>query len=535
MRLSPWFIVPSLVCLIVAIPILTILISLFQPRFEVWQYLWETRLLDLIWNTLRLAVGVGVGTFLLGTSLAWLVVMYQFPGKRFFEAMLLLPLAMPGYVIGFVFLSQWDYAGTIPTLYRQYFGYTAWFPEVRSYPGVVLVLTLVLYPYVYLLSRSAFREQNASLLEAARSLGVSRRQLFWKVALPLARPSIAVGVSLALMETLADFGTVGNFSYDTFTTAIYQMWFGLFDKAAAVQLAGMLLLFNLMLFYLEERTRGQSKYYQIHGSTRRPEPFQLSRGKVWIAVLYPSCVLGMAFVYPVTVLIVWVVQDLSERFDERYWKLLENTLLVSATTGVLTLCIAVLMAYSKRLFPGKPMHLGTRLASMGYALPGSVIAVGVLVPLSTLDHWLDDLATSWFDLSIGLLFTGSMLGMVFAYTVRFLAVAFNPVDTNLSKVTPTMDMAAHSLGASRRRVLRRIHLPLIESGMITGFIIVFVDVMKEMPATLLLRPFGYDTLATRIWELTSESYWEDAALPALTIVCSALIPVLLLIKLSKKT
>ena len=533
MRKFPWFIASFLACALITIPILTILFYLFQPRLEIWAYLWETRLLELIWNTLRLAFGVGIGTFLLGTHLAWLVVMYQFPGKRFFQGMLLLPLAVPGYVIGFVFLSQWDYTGTIPTLLRQWLGTNIWIPEIRSYLGVVLVLTLVLYPYVYLLSLAAFRDQNVALLEVAINLGKTRKQLFWHVALPMARPSIAIGVLLALMETLADFGTVEIFSYDTFTTAIYQLWFGFFDKAAAIQLAGLLLMFTLTLFYIEGRSRGKAKYYQIHGNSRPHAPFVLKGKRLIIAILFPSVILGLAFFYPVSVLIVWVFQGIDEQLDLRYWNLLNNTVLVAAITGGVVLLLAILFAYGKRLFPGKPMQWITRFSSMGYALPGSVVAVGALLPLAAVDQWINVFSESWFDQRWGLIFTGSMLGMVFAYTVRFLAVSFNPVDANLSAIVPTMDMVAYTLGASHIHVLWKIHFPLIRGGLITGFIIAFVDVMKEMPATLLLRPFGFNTLATRIWELTAESYWEDAALPALTIVAVALIPVLVLIKFGK--
>lgn len=531
MRKSPWFIASFVACLIISIPILTIVFFFLQPQLAIWAYLWDTRLLELIWNTARLALGVGVGTFLVGTHLAWLVVMYQFPGRRYFEGLLLLPLAMPGYVIGFVFLSQWDYTGTVPALLREWVGFNFWMPEVRSYLGVVFVLTLVLYPYVYLLSLSAFRGQNVALLEAAICLGKTRKQLFWQVALPMARPSIAIGVLLALMETLADFGTVEIFSYDTFTTAIYELWFGLFNKEAAIQLAGLLLLFTLILFYLEAKTRGEAQYYQVHGKARPHTRFVLKGKRLVIAILYPSLILGLAFVYPVSILGIWVFEGLAEQLDAQYWELLQNTLSVATISGGMALLLAVLFAYGKRLFPQKLMVGITRFASMGYALPGSVIAVGTLLPLATADRWLNHVSERWFNESLGLLLTGSIAGMVFAYTARFLAVSFNSVDTNLSAITPTMDMAAFTLGNHRREVLWKIHVPLLRNGLVIGFIIVFVDVMKEMPATLLLRPFGFSTLATRIWELTAESYWSEAALPALTIVCAALIPVLFLIKL----
>lgn len=529
-----WVVLSFLICGLISIPILTIIFHVLEMRIDMWTFLWETGLVTLVLNSLGLVIGVGVGTFLLGTSLAWLVVMYRFPGARLFEGALLLPLAVPGYVIGFVFLSQWDYTGTIPSLLRQVFGQSIWIPDFRSYIGVVFVLTLVLYPYVYLLARSAFRRLNYSLIEAAINLKKTRKELFWKIGLPMARPSIAVGVMLVLMETLADFGTVELFSYDTFTTSIYQLWFGLFDKNAAIQLSGVLLIFVTILFYLEHRSRGMAGYVQVTGSSKPFPAFQLKGKKAIVATCYPALVLIMAFIIPVFILARWVVLEIIVEIDDRYFEILKNTILVGVGASTVVLFVALFFAYGRRLFPGKLTNFLTRMSTFGYALPGSVIAVGALVPLAFADHLVNYFSETMINRSVGLIFTGSLFGLIFAYTVRFLTIPFNSIASNLSNITPNMDKAAFSLGATVKQTLFRVHFPLIRGGMVTGFIIVFVDVMKEMPATLLLRPFGFNTLSTRIWELTAEAYWEDAALPALTIVMIALIPVFMLIGFGKK-
>ncbi|MBF0240337.1 MAG: iron ABC transporter permease [SAR324 cluster bacterium] len=525
-----WFAGIIMTAGLVSIPLVGIAFTLFQPRWEIWKYLWETRLPELIWNTVRLAAAVGVGTFILGTSLAWLVVMYSFPGRKWLEGLLLLPLAMPGYVLAFVVVSQWDYFGVFPTMIRSWFGKDSWIPDVHSFFWVAMVMSLVLYPYVYLAARAAFREQNQELLNAARLLGTSHRQLFTRLALPLARPSITAGMALALMECLADFGTVGTFSYDTFTTAIYEMWYGMYDRHAGIQLAGMLLLCTLALFWIERKTRGKAEYFQLHGKRKPLMPKPLSGVKALIAAGYPMLVLTMSFFYPVGILLFWVTSGIDEKFDHRYLEALFNTLKLAGLAAMITLAVAILLAYGKRLFPFKMITGMIRFSSMGYALPGTVIAVGVLIPLGWLDRTLNDWSEQLWHQPVGLIFTGTIVGMLFAYVVRFLSVGFSAVDSSLVRVLPSMDMAAKTLGASRISILRKIHLPMIEGGLLTGFIIIFVDVMKELPATLILRSFGQDTLATRIWQLTKESYWADAALPALTIVMIAIIPVWLLIR-----
>jgi iron(III) transport system permease protein len=531
-RIDGWPVAAAVVALLVASPLLVVISSLAAPRFDIWQHLWQTQLTELIWNTVRLMLGVGAGVFALGTGLAWLVTRYRFPGRAMFEWLLILPLAMPSYVIGFVFLAIFDYTGPVQSWARSAFGSPLWFPEIRSYGGVTLVMSLVLYPYVYTLARAAFLEQAAGTIEAARSLGASPLAVFWRVAFPLARPSIIAGMSFALMEALADFGTVAIFGYSTFTVSIYRVWFGMFDRPAATQIASLLMLFTLALFLLERKGRGRAQFFQPHGTVRPFMPRPLRGWKAVAACGIVTLVVGVAFVLPVVQLMLWARGQWG--LDARYPEFLFNTLKLGVITALLATIAAVVVAYGLRLSRGRAVAACAAVASMGYALPGSVIAVGVLAPLALLDHTLDAFLQNWFGVSTGLLLTGSMAGLVFAYLARFLTVSLQTVEASLVKITPNMDMAGRSLGAGAARVLWRIHLPLMRRGLSAALILVFVDVMKEMPATLLLRPFGYDTLAVRIWQFTSESLWEAAALPALTIVAAGVLPVLVLVRSSAR-
>jgi len=524
---DPWVVAAGTVALLVATPILVVVSSLVSPSPDIWAHLWETQLVELIWNTLILIIGVGFSVLVMGTGLAWMVTMYRFPGRALFEWLLILPLAIPSYVFGFVFLAIFDYTGPVQSWLRGLFGPQVWFPEIYSYGGVTIVMTLVLYPYVYMLARAAFLEQAGATLEAARSLGARPVAVFWKVVLPLARPSLAAGLAFALMEALADFGTVAIFGYSTFTVAIYKVWFGMFDRGAATELASLLIFFTLGLYLLERTTRGRARFYQTEGTVRAAGPKRLRGWKGLLASSVALLVVGVAFALPVVQLLVWAMG--SAEYEDRYPEFVLNTLMLGVTTAALAIGAAVVVAYGLRLSRRRLVRIFARIANMGYALPGSVIAVGVLVPLAFLDNSLDALLQRSVGLSVGLVFTGSMFGLVFAYLVRFLAVGCQTVEASLVKVTPNMDMAGRSLGVSKGGVLWRIHLPLIRGGLSAAAILVFVDVMKEMPATLLLRPFGYDTLAVRVWQLTSESLWEAAALPALTIVIAGILPVVLLV------
>jgi iron(III) transport system permease protein len=510
--------------LLIAIPILVVASSLVSPDTEVWNHLWRTQLGEILWNTLRLVFGVGVGVFFLGTGLAWLVTMYRFPGQGAFQWLLVLPIAMPAYVIGFVYRALLDYTGPVQTQFRVLFGKQVWFPDIASYGGVAIVMTLVLYPYVYLLARTGFLEQSAGKIEAARALGADSWNVFWKVALPLARPSIATGVALALMEALADFGTVAIYGYNTFTVAIYRVWFGMFNRSAATELATLLLILTLGLLALERAVRGRARFYQTESAMRPLSAKRLKGWKACAATVIGALVVAAGFAVPATQLLIWAFQ--GAQFDGRYPELLRVTVQLGVATAFLAVAAAVVVAYGLRLSRSGVVRVCARVATVGYALPGSVIAVGVLGPMAFLDHTIGKLLENALGISTGLIVIGSMGGLVFAYLVRFLAVSSQTVEASLVKITPSMDMAGRSLGAGTSAVLRRIHLPLIRRGLSVAAVLVFVDVVKEMPATLLLRPFGYDTLAVRVWQFTSESLWEAAALPALTIVLVGLLPVI---------
>ena len=496
-----------------------------------WAHLWRTQLLELALNTVALVAGVGLGTLVLGTALGWLVTSYEFPGRRLFEWALILPLALPAYVIGFAMLGLLEYPGPVQTAMRQALGPGAALPNPRSYGGVVLVMTLVFYPYVYLLARTAFREQGAATLETARTLGRTRWQAFRHVSLPMARPSLVAGASLAMMEALADFGTVATFGYRTLTEAIYRVWYGMFDRVAAAQLATLLLGFALSLLVLERALRGRARFAQSQRRGPGAERVLLAGGPAALASVACALVLAAAFVAPVGRLLVWAADGGWRSMGGALGPVLVNTVVLAAAAAV-TCALALALGYAARLHPSTSVRTATRLAGLGYALPGSVIAVGVLIPLARLDHALAAAAEWLLGRPAALVLTGSAAALVFAYVVRFVAVSLQTLEASLLKIPPSLDDAARSLGAGTGRTLARIHLPLIRGGVLTALVLVFVETVKEMPATLLLRPFGFDTLAVAVWERTAESQWLEASIPALAIVAAGLLPVFLAIRLS---
>ncbi len=531
-RVPAWTAAALAVAAIVAVPILAILSSLLAPAGEVWTHLWRTQLPELIVNTLLLLIVVGTGTLVLGTVLAWLVVGHSFPGSRLFEWALVLPLAIPAYVAGFAFLGMLEFSGPVQTALRDALGPGFRLPELRSLGGVALMMILVFYPYVYLLARAAFREQGEATLETARSLGRSRRQAFLEVTLPMARPSLAAGTSLAMMEALADFGTVATFGYRTLTEAIYRVWYGMFDRVAATQLASVLLLFALALLALERGSRGRARFVQAQ---RRGNPATVRLDGWSAAAATGTClaVLGLAFLLPVGQLALWAARSLSEaQVAPAFGHLLGTTLWLAGAAAAAAVLLAVVLAYAKRLGPSPAVRVAAQFSGMGYALPGAVIAVGVLLPLAWVDHAMAPVVDRLAGRPAALLLTGSAAGLLFAYVVRFLAVSLQTVDASLTQISPSLDDAARSLGARAGTALRRIHLPLMRGGLATAVILVFVETMKEMPATLLLRPFGLNTLAVEIWERTSEAMWQEAALPALAIVVAGLVPVALALRWS---
>jgi iron(III) transport system permease protein len=465
----------------------------------------------------------------LGVSLAWLTAVCNFPGRKFFSWGLMLPLAMPAYVLAFVQVGLLDFTGPVQTVLRGWFGSSAWFPPIRSTGGVVLVLTLAFYPYVYLLARNAFITQGLRAVEAAQMLGYTRFQAFWKVALPMARPWIAGGVTLALMETLADFGSVSIFSFDTFTTAIYKAWFSLFNLSAASQLASLLVLVVLVLAVIDQRLR-HNRRYAVKSFT--PVRIALQGGAKWAAAVFCAAIFAIAFAVPMLQLVVWVVDVWKEDFDARYPVFLLHSVWLAGVAALVVTVLGLLLSAIRQHHKDNTTQLIVRLATLGYAIPGTVLAVGVFIPVAWLDNQLISLA-AWFHWDVQQILKGSLVVMLAALSARFLAVAFQPIDAAMQRITRNQGNAARSLGLSPKKVLLHLQLPMVRGGLLTAALIVFVDVMKEMPITLMTRPFGWDTLAVRVFEMTSEGMWDRAALPSLAIVLAGLLPVILLIKKSE--
>lgn len=516
----------ALLAVVVIAPLAAVAVNALQPRWEVWRHLAETRLAALAWNTLRLLAGVAIGAGGLGVALAWLVGVHRFPGRRIFEWALVLPLAVPAYVYGFVVLALLDYTGPVQTWMRATFGPGAGLPDVRSYWGVVVVMSLVFYPYVYLVAKTAFAERGAASVEAAHSLGQSTFAGFWRLAVPLARPAIAAGLTLALMETLADFGTVSVYGYDTFTTAIYRVWFGMFDRVAAGQIALTLMGFAALLIVLERRSRGRRRF--IVADSGRSRLIDLRRGRAWLATLACATVLLIAFILPAGVLVSWSIDSLREgSVATTYPRLVSNTVSIALGAAVLTVGAALVLGYRGRLAPSRRLQALSTVAVLGYAVPGSVVAVGVLLVLSRVDGVLERLSAVVGAAAPPLL-AASVIGLLFAYLVRFIAIAYFPVQAGLSRIPMALDECAQVLGASRGRVLRHVHAPLLRGSLATAAILVFVEVLKELPATMLIRPFGFDTLAVEVWQRTNDAMWVEAAPPSLAIVAAGAVLVWLL-------
>ena len=521
-----------LTVLMALVPILVLVLSWGSDQTDVWQHLIATQLSTLLRNTLVLVIGVALGVTLLGVSLAWLTVMYEFPGRRWFDWALMLPMAMPAYVLAFVVLGLFDFTGPLQQGLHAVFGDRYAYVDVRHELVVIVVLVLVFYPYVYMLARSAFLSQSSDVMEAAQVLGANRRSAFLRVALPMARPAIIAGTSLAVMETLADFGTVAVFNYDTFTTAIYKTWYGLFNLQAAAQLATLLLLFVALALLAEKQSRGNRRFIQ---SARKQHRFRrrLSRSRSCAAFVYCALILLIAFVLPLVQLVQWVWAQGFAALDSRYLDLLRNTLLLGVCAALLTVALALLLAFGRRRASGR-WRMFYDIGTLGYALPGSVLAVGVMLSFTFIDRqWLVP-ALGALGLPPQQLLTGSVFALLAAYWVRFLAVAYGPVDAGLQQIRPSIPEAARSLGSSGWSLLWRVYIPMLRPGLLTAMVLVFVDVMKEMPATLLLRPFGWDTLAVRIYEMTSEGEWQRAALPALTLILVGLLPVILALRQSAR-
>lgn len=516
---------------LVALPVLIVVSRIALPTEGVWAHLAATVLPEYLANTVQLIFGVGIGVLLMGVGSAWLVTMCRFPGSRVLEWALLLPMAMPAYVMAYVYTDLLQFVGPVQSGLRLLFGWTRhdyWFPEVRSLEGAAVLMALVLYPYVYLLSRAAFLEQSVCVLEVSRTLGRGPWRSFFEVALPLARPAIAGGLALALMEVLADFGTVHYFAIETFTTGIYRTWFALGQPVAAAQLAAVLMLFVLVLLLLERWTRRQARFHHTTSRYRRLPTYRLCGGRGKMALVICSLPVLLGFVLPAAVLLRLAWQEGDPLLGPVFLRLAGNSFFCAGLTAMLAVVLALLLAYGQRLHPTPLVRGAVRVAAMGYAIPGSVIAVGVLIPFARFDNALDGVMRDLFGLSTGLLLSGTIVALLFAYLVRFLAVSFNTVEASLGKIRPTMDHAARILGHSPGRTLVRVHAPIMLGSICTAALLVFVDVMKELPATMIVRPFNFDTLAVRVYRLASDERLGEAATAALAIVVVGIVPVILL-------
>jgi len=527
-RTPGWAILGVLVALAVAGPLVALPAS-FLVGDEAFDQIARTLLPQALAKSVVLGVGVAAGTLVIGGGLAVLVSFYDFPGRRWLDWALVLPLAMPGYVLVFVLVGQFGYANPLQS---SLFGSGLQLPGLRGPAGAIGVLTAVLYPYVYVLGRSTFLGQSRQSMEAARTLGRSYGQAVRSVALPLARPALAAGAALAVMEALADFGVVNLLGYQALTDAIYRVWYGASDQAAALQLASVLVGLALIMVVLERLLRGRARYHQALARGDAVIPRRLRGWRAGLATAVPCLLLAVVFAVPVLQLLVWSVETVvADRVGARLGEAAFNTVLLAVVAAVIAVITSTVVVYGQRVAPSRVGAAAARLASVGYAVPGTVIAVAIYVPLVWVDRRLIDGFEGLFGASIGLLFTGTIIGLVCAYVVRFHAQAFFALESRMGRISPNLDDAARSLGADRARVLTDVHLPLLWPGVLTAALLVMVEVMKELPATALLRPLGGDTLAIMAWEATKDARFDTAALPALLIVAVGLLPVVVLIRL----
>ena len=531
-RIDPWTVGAGAIATIVALPILTVFGLAFFPTENIWPHLWETVLPGYIVTTIELMAGVAAGTMLIGVSAAWLTTMCNFPGRRIFEWALVLPLAMPAYVVAYVYTDILEFAGPVQVVLRDMFGWSTsrdyWFPEIRSLGGAIIVMTMTLYPYVYLLARSAFLEQSSGVGEAARTLGCSAWAAFRRVSLPMARPSIVVGVALVLMETLNDFGTVDFFAVQTLTTGMFNVWLVMNNTGGGAQIAVVMLIFVVFLLVAERAARRRRGYHDTSTRPRRTIRFDLSPARKAAAVAICLVPVLVGFVVPAGLLLSYAIEFYDVSLGNRFPQAAFNSILLAALAAAAAVAIGLFLAYAVRLRKSNLLRNLARFASLGYAVPGAVLAIGILFPFGALDNAVDSVMRGTFGISTGLILSGTIVAILFAYVVRFLALAYGTLEAGLGRVTPHMDDAARTLNHGPAQALVKVNLPIIRGSIMTAGILIFVDCMKELPATLLLRPFNFDTLATYVYQFASDELLEECALGAVTIVAAGVIPVILL-------
>lgn len=523
-----WVIAAVAAAAVAVIPIAMLVTSVLRPNTAVWRQQWDTRLPDQILTTVVLVAGVGALSVVLGVSLAWLVSAYRFPGRRVLSWALVLPLAMPGYILGFVTTSVFGVAGPIQSWWRDQFGRDAWFPEIRSMPGAIVTLSLTLYPYVYLMARAALRDQAAGAYLVARTLGASRAEATRRVVLPMLRPAIAAGAAVVVMETLTDYGTVQYFNVETVTVGVFRIWTGTYDRDAASEIASLVLVFAVLAIGLERVVRGRARFGESGGHGAGVEPATLTRWRGAAATAVTATVVFVAFVAPMWRLVTWAI---DEHFGPRgtpmlneYPRFLGHSLVLTAVTVTICLIVSVVVTNARRFGHPRAVAVANRVSSVGYAVPGPVVAMGVILAIVALDDLLGGIGLSL----PGTVATGSFVALAYAYAIRFLAPGIGSVEAGLGQVPEEITSSARTLGAPPRQVMWRIHLPLCRTSVLAAAVLVGVDALKELPIAYLLRPVGFDTLPVWVYNLASESRFEQAALPALTIIAVALIPVAML-------
>jgi iron(III) transport system permease protein len=533
-KADPWTIVAIALSALIVLPVAAVLYLAFNPTENIWPHLLTTSLPRYVKSSLLLMLGVGVTVSFIGVTTAWLVTMCRFPGRQQFEWLLALPFAVPAYVIAYIYTDLLEYAGPVQALLRSVFGWQRpadyWFPEIRSLSGAILVMSLVLYPYVYLLTRSAFLDQSPAMIDASRVMGYGPWRSFLRVSIPLARPAIAIGLALTLMETLNDFGTVDYFAVRTLTAGIYDVWLGMGNLGGAAQIAAVMLLFITLLVMTELSGRRRQRYYQADQRFKTLPTYPLRGWRMLLAVLCCALPVVLGFVIPGIVLLGYTIGNWHESWTPEFRTYATHSVLLSAAAGLTTIVLASVLAYGQRIRGHAVVKVAHRMASIGYAVPGAVLAIGIMIPLAKVDNTIDALMRQYAGISTGLILSGSVFALVYAYVVRFLAISLGAIEASLDKISPDMDMAARTLGHKPGKIFLLLHLPLIRGGALTAGLIVFVDCMKELPTTLILRPFNFETLATQVYQFASDELIEQASLGALSMVLCGLIPVALLVR-----
>lgn len=527
-----WLLIIFPIIGLVVLPIVSIFVMSFSPSENIWPHLLSTILPRSLRDTGLLMVGVGILSLILGVSTAWLVTMYDFRGRKIFDWALLLPLAMPTYMIAYCAVDLLEYSGPVQTLVRHVFGFhnakDYWFPNIASLPGAIIVMSLVLYPYVYLAGRASFMQQSVCALEVARTLGASPFASFYRVGLPLARPALIAGLVLALMECLNDYGAVAYFGVETLTASVYSTWHERSNLGGAAQIAGLMLFIILALLYVERRARSEQKYFSTTGYSRPLPVTRLNGTKEILAMIICAMPVFLGFIVPLMVLLQVSFQFFDFIWTETFWRAAGFSILLAGLTAVLAVATALILAYGKRVTAHPWLKPAISLTGTGYAIPGAILAIGILIPLAAFDNFLHNILFATLGISTGLIFSGSIFALLFAYLVRFLAISLGTIEAGFQKISPNLDGAARTLGQTDVGSFRRVLMPIMRPHIAAAGLLVFVDTMKELPATLLLRPFNFDSLATLVFEFASREEFEEAGMAGLTIVAFGLVPLLLL-------